>query len=254
MVISMYRTDLPEWMKEAMNDMCPYCHSFIADNSDTGATTARWCVNPKCPGHMQHRLVTIAEFFGIKGVGPKTALSMIRTHKFESHFDVIPYWFKDKKPLVTLPDIAVLACIEGYGAPSAKIDLGHYGSFEEYFATAMPANPLLLANKDMLLKAETYFAVKPPLAKRQMWVMGTGSFHGYNSRDEFFKLINEAYGQYVNVIEKGKRKSNISYLIKEYDAVDHSKSAIARECNIPVVTPDEFVAIIASMCPYIDEE
>lgn len=254
MVISMYREDLPDWVKSNMLQTCTYCGSFIVDNSDTGVTTSRWCANPKCPGHMQHKAKELANFFGIKGFGPRTALGTIRTMKFTSHFDFVPYWFKEKKPYVTLAEVAVLACIEGYGAPSANKELGHYFNFTDYFNRARPINPLLLAHKDELLYAENLFELKPPVSQLKLYVMGTGSFHGYSSRDEFFRLINDAYGSYINVIQTGKRKTGISYLIKERDAVDHSKSRIAAECGIPVVTPTEFISIIASKCSYINEE
>lgn len=254
MVATMYRLDLPDWAKEAMSGTCSYCGSYIVDNSDTGVTTARWCVNPCCPGHMMHRMDFIAKFFGIKGFGPRTALSYIQSHNCKSHFEVMGRWFKDgQKPLVSLPEIAQLACIEGYGAPQANKELSHYATFTDYFTNAFPQNPLLVKHKDMLIDAEKYFAIKPPLATRKLYVMGTGSFHGYNNREEYFRLINEAYGMYVNVIQTGKRKTGVSYLIKEKDAIDHSKSQIARECGIPIVTPSEFVSIVASMCPYIPE-
>ena len=46
----------------------------------------------------------------------------------------------------------------------------------------------------------------------------------------------------------------MSYLLKEVDAVDHSKSAIAIECGIPIITPSEFVSILQSRFAYIPEE
>ena len=112
---------------------------------------------------------------------------------------------------------------------------------------------MLFEHKDELIYAEKFFTLKPPVSAKKMFVMGTGSFHGYSSRDEFFRLINDAYGQSINVIQTGKRKTGVSYLIKEADAIDHSKSRIARENNIPIVTPSEFVSIIESMCPYISK-
>jgi len=254
MQISMYRTDLPDWVRDNMKMLCSYCGSFIVDNSDTGATTARWCCNPSCPGHMMHKAKVLADFFDIKGFGPQTALSLIRTLKLNNHFEFMKRWFGDKKPLATLAEVAVLACIEGYGAPTANKELNHYASFEEYFSKCSSLNPLLVENKELLIEGEKYFTLKPPVAARKMYVMGTGSFHGYNSREEFFRLINDAYGAYINVIQTGKRKTGISYLLKEYDAVDHAKSRIALENNIPIVTPSEFVSIIATMCPYIPEE
>jgi hypothetical protein len=254
MVVSMYRTDLPEWVMNNMKMLCPYCGAFLVDNSDTGVTTARWCCNPKCPGHMMHKAKVLGDYFGVKGFGPRTALGIIKAKRFQSHFDFIPHWFGDKKPLASLPDIATLCCIEDYGQTTANKELGHYSSFEEYFSTCLYPNQLLVEHKDELLYGEKLFTIKPPVSARKMYVMGTGSFHGYNSRDDFFRLINDAYGMYINVIQTGKRKTGISYLIKEYDAVDHSKSRIAREYGIPVVTPAEFLSIIEGKCAYLPED
>ena len=104
------------------------------------------------------------------------------------------------------------------------------------------------------MKCESYFAIKPALSSRIMRVMGTGSFHGFSNRDEFFNKVNAAYGNMIQVIQTGKRKTGVSYLIKEHDAVDHSKSQIAREEGIPIVTPKEFVDILDRLCSYTCEE
>ena len=67
--------------------------------------------------------------------------------------------------------------------------------------------------------------------------------------DEFFRLINDAYGQSINVIQTGKRKTGVSYLIKEADAIDHSKSRIARENNIKnpnLIYPGQVLTIPAA--------
>lgn len=253
MEVSACRKDIPDWVKENWYKLCPECGCYIADNSDTGATTARWCLNPACPGHMSYKAKVLADFFGIKGFGVQTAKSYIRPNNYKSHFDFMHLWFKDVKPMVTLADVAVLACIEGYSATSANKELNSYTNFEQYFATCSEINPLLFQHKDELIYAEKFFTLKPPVSAKKMFVMGTGSFHGYSSREEFFRLINDAYGQSINVIQTGKRKTGVSYLIKEADAIDHSKSRIARENNIPIVTPSEFVSIIESMCPYISK-
>lgn len=253
MVITFCRNDLPDWAVKAMKTTCDYCGSFIADNSDTGATTARWCLNPSCPGHMMHKIKVLADYFNIKGFGPETALDYIRLRKFKNHFEILPVWFKDTKPYVSLGDVAVLACIEGYGSVQAEKELNSYHDFEEYFSTPGVKNQVLLANRELLLEAEKYFDIKEPLSKYKMYVMGTGSFHGYNNREEYFKLIKDAFGPWVDVIQVGKRKTGVSYLLKEKDAVDHSKSQIARECNIPIVTPSEFFAILQEMFPYIND-
>lgn len=253
-MISMCRSDLPDWAVKNMKMLCDYCGSYIADNSETGVTTARWCMNPKCPGHMMHKIALLADYFKVKGFGPETALSYIRQYKLESHFEIIPIWFGDTKPFLSLSDIATLACIEGYGSIQAEKEVNSFRSFTEYFEAPGVKNILLTANKELLLSAEKYFDIKPPLSNRKMFVMGTGSFHGYNNREEYFRLIKDAFGQYVDVIQTGKRKTGISYLIKEDDAIDHSKSRIAKEQGIPVVTPTQFLDILSNLFLYTDKK
>lgn len=254
MVFSLYRTDLPDWAKEDMMTECPYCGSLIVDNSDTGVTTARWCPNKSCPGHMQHKMNFVADFFHVKNFGPKSALNYIKANGCKNHLEILNDWFKEERPLVSLADVAVLACLDGYGVTQANKELNSFGSFNAYFADLTRVNPLLRNNMAYLLECEQYFNVKPPLAATQMLVMGTGSFNNYSSREEFFDEINDAFGQYIHVIQTGKRKTGVSYLIKERDAVDHSKSQIAKECGIPIVTPAEFFSIMQSLCPYTTEE
>lgn len=254
MVLTMYRTDLPEWAKSKIKTTCSYCGAFIADNSDTGATTARWCVNPSCPGHMMHRMKFVADFLGVKNFGPETALSYIRSHKCTNHLEILKEWYKEEKPLMTLAEVATLACVEGYGATQANQELNVYKSFDEYFSNPLRVHTALKGKLEYLNECASYFNIKPPLSQRKILVMGSGSFNNFENRDAFFRLINEAYGQYVQVIQTGKRKTGVSFLVREKNCVDHAKTQIAKECHIPIVTPSEFVAIIASMCPYINEE
>lgn len=240
MRITKYReSELPSWVWDNILKICPHCNSMIVEN-DT--MTARWCSNPRCPEHMSYKVVEICSFFGVKGMGPATAKDWIVTRNLKSHFDIIPLLF-DTKPKVSLADIATLACIEGYGSIQAEKELPQMRSFEEYFEMGNP-NPLLLPYKDMLCAAQQYFDIKKPVSKRKLYVMATGSFHNFNNRDAFFSFVNQHFGSYVHVIQTGKRKTGVSFLIKEDDAVDHSKSQIARENNIPIVTPMRFIAIL----------
>ena len=96
MMVSAIRTDLHNWVKENMEMMFTYCGTYIMDNSDTGSTTARWCMNPACPGHMMHRAKVLADYFGIKGFGPQTAYKSIVAHNYKTHFEFVKEWFKDE--------------------------------------------------------------------------------------------------------------------------------------------------------------
>lgn len=240
MRITKYRqNELPSWVWDNILKICPHCGCMIVEND---LMTARWCSNPKCPEHMAYKIVEVCTFFGVKGMGPATAKEWIIEKKLQSQFEIIPLLF-DIKPKASLADIATLACIEGYGSTQAEKELPHMRSFEEYFSMSNP-NPLLVPYKDILCDAQKYFDIKKPVSVRKLYVMATGSFHGFNNRDSFFTFVNEHFGSYVHVIQTGKRKTGVTFLIKEEDAIDHSKSQTARENNIPIVTPVQFIAIL----------
>ena len=251
MVVTECNTTMPEWARPYVSTTCTYCGAYIADNSDTGKMTARWCLNKQCPGHMMHRAYSIANYYGAKGIGPERCLKLIKLGKYKTPFEIIPELFGDNKPSASLSEIATLACIEGYGSTQAQKELNSYATFEQYFNICARPNPLLVENAELLIEGEKYFNIKPPRSPRKLYVMGTGSFDGYTSREQFFDVINAKFGEYVDVIQTGKRKTGVSFLIKEKNAVDHSKSRIAHECNIPIVTPSEFIAFLLNEFPYV---
>lgn len=242
-----YNTDIPDWARNAMMMKCRYCGAYIIDNGDESSgheITSRKCANPKCPGHMSYKIAYLAKYFEIKGVGPATALQLIRDYKLENHLDIIPIWFTKDKPCVRLAVVADLACIEGYGETKATQDLNCYSSFKQYFDNCRNIDPVVWYNRETLYKAEEYFDIAPPLSKQKMYVMMTGSFNGFDNRKDFLNEVNEAFGQIIQVIDAGKRKTGVSYLIKEVSAPNRSKTALAREVGIPIVTPKEFVDIL----------
>lgn len=247
-VLTKFNKRAPAWVLENIMAECPYCGSPICDNSPTGTMTFRWCLNPKCPGHMQHRIEALAKHFGISGFGVKSALSWYRLHPNCMHLEILKEWF-DVPPLVPLSTVVKLAFIRGYGETSAVTALDSYADFQTYFQQASPPDPILNANRQYLYECSTYFRIKEPVSSLQMVVMGTGAFNGYKSRSDYFSEINEKYGRYVHVIETtGPRKTGVAYLIKENNAPDRSKSRIAAEYGIPVLTPKQFYDMISAAC------
>lgn len=247
MQFSAYNTDIPDWAKSAMMMKCRYCNSYIIDNGNESADheiTVRRCANPKCPGHMSYKIAYLAKYFEIKGVGPATALQLIQTYKLENHLEIIPIWFTKSKPTVRLSTIADLACIEGYGETKANRDLNCYASFKQYFEHCRNIDPTLWYNRETLYAAEKCFEIAPPLSRSKIYVMMTGSFNGFENRKDYLNELNDAFGQIIQVIDVGRRKTGVNYLIKEKGAPDRSKTALAIEAGIPIVTPKEFFDII----------
>lgn len=254
MVITEFRQDLPDWVRENIMTRCMYCGSYICDNSDTGVTTSRWCPNPACIGHLAVKIVDICNYYHIKGVGEKTARDLCKMHGWTNPCECIPYFFPHNPPEASLAEIVTFFNIDGYGETSAVKDLSSFYRFEDYFIPGNYINPLLMPWKDKLIEAQDYFILKRPMSQRKINVMATGAFHGFSSRDEFFRKINTAFGDQVHVINVGKRKNNVDFLIKEVDAPDRTKATIAAQAKIPVVTPAQFFAIIKRLCSYNDEE
>lgn len=246
--ITEFNSRLPEWVRENITTKCPYCDSYLLDNSPTGVITSRWCSNKYCPGHMQYKVEALAKHFNIAGFGVKSALRWVYNNRGKCHMEILKEWFEEP-PMVRLSTVATLAFLRGYGSSNAVKDLDSFTDFDDYFSNARMPNAILVENAQYLKECSSYFTIEQPMSSKQLTVMGTGSFNGFSNRDEYFSLINKAFGSYIHVIEtKGPRKTGVAYLIKEDNAPDRSKSRIAKEYGIPVVTPAQFYEILLSTC------
>ena len=229
--------EIPDWLSSRISTHCK-CGALIYNNE---ALTVRKCWNGQCPYHMAEKISDLAKYFHVKGVGPATALEYITTYNLKSHLAVIPYWFKDKKPRVSLYEVAKLAMIMGHDKDMYEFCNGHR-SFEEVYSTEKNLPIWFIMYKDTLMEAETYFDIKPPLSKVCLNVMMTGEVKGYPSRAMFISHLNDNYGQYVQVVDVGFRKTNVHALIKEETAAYHRKTQVAEERGIKIVTPASFEA------------
>ena len=226
---------IPSWLVGEIPEVCPYCGADLVCNLDTGVFTSMWCSNPNCRGHMAYKIEYLAKYYKIDGVGPATAREAIDIYGLKSHLDILEYWFPSKPPCESLSRIVDLACIRGIGLAKMRSTVDAYPSFEAFFAS-VDGQPFIEL-RDQLIEAEKHFTVKPPMSRNVLNIMLTGSIHGFSSRTAFLDYLNDKYGQLINIIDVKKRKTNVHFLVKEDDAVDHAKSRIAQEAGIPIVTP-----------------
>lgn len=240
--------NIPEWLRENINTSCPYCGTPLFDND---ILTQRFCPNPSCPGHLAQRCDTICKYFNIKNVGPATALSMIKSKSLQNTYEFIREVFKGEKPEVELWEVAKLGGIYGIDTKFRELLIG-YSSFEEYFDTDPNVHPIMAEDRDYLIYGQQFFKIKRPLSKRVINVMMTGSIDGFTNRKDFIRKCNDTFGHRLQVIEVGKRATNVQYLIKEKTTVDHSKSALALKHGIPIVTPMEFLYLVKEV--YLNED
>lgn len=194
----------PYLMKE-----CPYDGAPIIRNDEL--TSAR-CMHPECRGHMMYRADDLFKYLGVKGIGPKSCLAMIKTKDARTHFDLVPVIFGEIKPRLHLWEIAMFCYIPGIQTGWENI-LAGYVSFTAFFE-GNESYAYLKPFRKRLEYAEKFFNVKPPLAKRKIEVMITGSINGYGNRNLFIDACNSVVGGLVRVKSVGAKQS-ADYLICE---------------------------------------
>lgn len=225
--------DIPIWLAPYIPTKCE-CGGTIYNNPDL---TRRACTNPSCRNHLAYKIVDLAKYFGVKGMGPASAKELVMAHQLTYHLDALQY-LVNGKPTVSLWEVAHLAMVEGHDKDMRQFCQG-YASFEDVFASNQQFPFWFQMMKDTLTKAEGYFNVKPPLSKTVLNVMMTGELHGYPSRSMFLDKLNKKYGALVQFVDVGVRKTNVWCLIREEDAAFHNKTKIAIERKIPIFTPKQ---------------
>ncbi|MCM1440598.1 MAG: hypothetical protein NC131_15585 [Roseburia sp.] len=258
MKITALNEDIPSWLKPHMKKFCECGVGVFVDDGPIGydgvmKLTQRWCSNPKCPYHMAEKVNMLAKYFGIDGVGAKTALQDILMYKFTSHLDALKFWYAEP-PEVYLYQAAELSYI--YGVDSKWKDwFGKYSTIDDYLQNTTYVPEVVLDNLEYLRECISYFRIKKEgLSGVVIKVMLTGSMHGYSSRSEFLAAINAHYKGVLRVEDNKKTVRDTVCLVKEPDSVDYSKTQIALDHNIPIVSSEEFLAILESLGGEKDED
>lgn len=239
--------EIPEWLTEHIYTTCPYCGAPIANND---LLTDRYCSNPACPEHMAQKVAVLAKRFGIKNYGIASARNAVRTHNLTIHTQIIPYWFKEP-PSLFLHEVGEIALIKGHQKRWREYCEGHDTILQ---VLQDPRTPIAIKKQAPLLFCTSAFVkIKPRMQGMRINIMMSGSFEGYRSRADYVAEINRKYGHVVQLVDIGKRKTDVSFLVKEAFATDHEKSAIAMRAGIPIVTPALLKEKIEAYVAYITE-
>lgn len=248
--LTKYNENIPDWLNPYINKECPSCGAPLVDDGpeENGVIklTQRWCPNNYCPAHMSHKIVALANYLNIPNIGPATAEAMVRLRGLKSHLEAIPHMTDGVKPEVYLWEVGIMAQLYGIANKWKELLLG-YETFEDYFDKE-PCVPYgVMVNKEYLIYAEKFFTLKKPLSKSVIKIMISGSIQGFSNKNDFVPWLNERLGQYIQVMDIGKRQNDVDYLVKEPFTADHSKTGIAIANGIPIVSSAEFVTILTNM-------
>lgn len=245
-MLTKYNHNIPDWLFPYMKKECPACGAPLVDDGPGIQLTQRWCPNAYCPRHMALKIVNIANYLGVPGYGPATAEDMVRLNNLKSHLQSVPLLMQGERPHVYVWEVGIMAQIYGISNTWKELLLG-YKSFEDYFARAQFIQPWMAQNKDYLLYAESFFDLKEPLSKKVIRIMISGSINGFSNKHDFVPWLNDRVGQHVQIMEVGKRKTGVDFLVKEPSSVDHAKTGVALEAGIPIVSSQEFLQVIVEM-------
>ena len=236
---------LPEWVEEHIHPTCAYCGSPITNNE---TLTDRYCSNPNCPEHMAQKIVALAKRLGVKGVGEAYARNAVRYQKFRYHTQIIPLWF-DSPLVLPLWEVGELCMIKGHQSRWRSYCEGH-DTMQEVLEDRCTPQAIRDA-APLLLYTESICKVKRRLEGKILTIMMSGSFDNYRSRADFVTDMNTKYGDVVQLVDVGKRKTGVEFLVKEAHATDHEKSAIAAAYGIEVITPKALEEKIVDYRTYI---
>lgn len=202
--------------------------------------TKALCIDPYCKYHLKYKAETMFKYLGVKGLGAETCGMYIQRFKTTNHFELIPYVFKSKKPRLYLWEVALLTGIPGYSTKLEEMMIG-YNTFHEYFSKEKNIPRIIHVYKNILMRAQSYFVIRPSLAKECITVMITGNITGYSPRDKFIDACNDIVGDVIRVKLVGKGKSNRDYLITEDPSTGTGKVLDAIDAGINVVHPSIFI-------------
>lgn len=247
---------IPEWLKESLSSTCKYCGSDMENyyNDDCRCTNRR-CINKQCYGYVAARSDFARKLIGIKGVGFANCLKDAKSCKATSPFMLFNYW--GIKPVVSLEQFLRIHCFEGVDSEWGKItqELGIYTLDELYDKYNGKWKTLLESNKEYLYSNLQYVTLKerPKSISSNgpecvLTIMITGTPNGFQSKDHFINVLNDACkGRIVVIHQKTKRQSGVDFLIREPGSTTRGKVDAAKRGGIPIVTSVQFLTIIRDM-------
>lgn len=242
---------IPLQLRGHMAEDCPDCGFFMVMNDNM---TQRRCGDYECIGHLAEKADRMMKYLKIEGIGPAKSRSLMTSNNLTSHFDILPLIIK-YKPSVHLFEIAILLQIDGEKGKLEK-ELKPYSSFLQYFSRGK-TYPALRGYEEELMRAESYFDIKPPITGATIEIMITGSLAGY-TKNAFIDLCNEIMGGYVHIKMVGL-KNTAQFCITENKSSSTDKARLARGelrsgVSIPMYSSKELLNALVKSRQDIDSQ
>ena len=244
---------MPSWLKSSLSSTCPYCGKPMVNfyNKDYRCTN-RACSDFYCPSVVAKRGEFILKLIGVKGIGFAKCLEYSQSADFSNHLRYLG--ILSEKPTIPLDVFLRMHCFQGIDSQWEVVvkNCDAYSLddlFNSYFGDY---RPILEKNKELLYDNLKYVNLtqrpvqKVGLMNRTIWtIMITGTPNGFNSKEEFINYLNGILNGYITIIhQKTKKQSGVDFLIREPGSKTKGKVDAAIKGGIPIVTSEQFYAIL----------
>lgn len=239
--------ELPEWLVPHFIKPCEFCGEIykVGLSPDGNRITKHYCPNEQCPGTIAQKIVFMANVLGVTGIGFATALNIVKVNDLKHHLEILKLWNIQSE--ISLYTFMRLCCINGIDT-GWKETLANVKTLEE----VLELNVIPEQEKEFIRVNSQYVTIKTEdniFKYDPVWtglVMITGDIPGFmNKRAEFITSLNIMFEGYVRIsYSESKRKTGVSYLIKEPNSAITGKVALAKKSGIDIVTSKEFMTIL----------
>lgn len=228
---------IPDWVAEEGLLVCECGKPILINENMTKAK----CSDFYCIHHMKHRCDALAKFLGKSGVGPATCEKLLKySDKATCPFSLLPHWgYKGVE--LELWEIAKYTFIPGMSNSLRGLCKGH-----KSFLTVEWPEHLVKYIPDLNASA-SYCTVKKPIIVQEIKVMMSGRIHGYGSRDQFLRDLNERYAQYCHIVNVGTAFTKADLLIQEPETACTSKHRNATRSGLTIASSEVFVRVLDSI-------
>lgn len=248
---------MPLWLKNSLSTECDICGAPMLNyyNDDMRCTNRR-CSNRICPGMLAARFTTMCELLGVKGVGYKTGLRLIRQYNLTSHVDCIKYVMDE---VLTIKLGTFLRCMQFEGVDKEWETIcnkwDYYDLDTLYKDYDGELRGILDRNKEEIYRCSQFFIFSQPKFQKvvdrpitELTVMITGTPKGYASKEAFVNFWNEKLLGVIKIYHcLHARKTGVDILIREKGSTTKTKYAAALEAGIPIVTSEEFIQLLTNI-------
>lgn len=238
---------LPEWLVVDLPENCPYCNSpYHVGYSPNGLrVTKHYCPNRECSGTVATKMSFMWTVLGVDGIKFGKSLTLVKDRKLKRHLDAIPLIIKDK-PNIDLATFMRICCIEGVDGAWENI-CKDKENIDEVLNTQFAQQNLSTKDAEDARDGVKYFDIfihekQDYTALVRMTIMMTGDIMGLPNRELLVSALNAKYKGLLDLrYSKSIRKTGIAVLVKESSSPVTGKVNTAKDCGIPIMTPEEFI-------------